>query len=94
MRGLTSLGAPASGHSLLANIRRNTQFTGVSPLPDMITRVYAIHFLTHGGDVFAVEWVQAADDEAAQQHAKRLRTPFGKGHEIWEGDRLVAKMDY
>jgi hypothetical protein len=57
-------------------------------------KVYGIRFLTHGGDVFAVEWVQVENDEAAKKHALRLRTRFGKGHEIWEGNRLVEKFDY
>lgn len=60
----------------------------------VIMKTYGIHFLTHGGDVFAVEWVRAEDDEGAQKHGERLRTRFGKGHEVWEGNRLVAKVDY
>jgi hypothetical protein len=57
-------------------------------------KLYGIHFLTHGSDVFAVELVSAENDEAAKKQADRLRTRFGKGHEIWDGDRLVEKVDY
>ncbi len=93
MRGLRSTGA-SFGPFVSGEYPKETAFKSLSPLTSTVMRVYAIHFLTHGGDVFAVEWVQAENDEAAQRHAQRLRTRFGKGHEIWEGDRLVAKTDY
>ena len=51
--------------------------------------------MTHGNDVFGVEQFEAEHDEAAKKHANRvLRTNFGKGHEIWHGDRLVHREIY
>jgi len=62
--------------------------------PKQNMKLYGIHFLTHGNDIFAVEWVNAECDEAAKKQAERLRTGFGKGHEIWDHDRLVDKVNY
>lgn len=57
-------------------------------------KLYGVHFLTHGDNVFAVDWVRAENDEAAKKQADGLRTRFGKGYEIWDNDRLVEKADY
>ena len=56
---------------------------------------YFVHFMTHGGKVFGSERFAAGDDQSAVEYARtRLKSPFGKGHEIWQGDRLVHQEDY
>jgi hypothetical protein len=57
--------------------------------------LYDIRFITHGDDVFSSTRFEAEHDEAAKDHANRqLRSGIGKGHEIWDGDRLVHREIY
>ena len=57
--------------------------------------LYRAHFFTHAGERFGAETFQAEDDDRAIKHARqKLRSPWGMGHEIWEGDRLVHREVY
>jgi hypothetical protein len=57
--------------------------------------LYEARFIDHNDDVFATQLFGAENDGAAQDYAhKRLKTPFGKGHEVWQGDRLVHREIY
>lgn len=57
--------------------------------------LYEARFIDHPDEVFATQVFGADHDEAAKAYANRmLRTRFGKGHEIWHGDRLVHKELY
>jgi hypothetical protein len=57
--------------------------------------LYHIRFLTHSNDPFGEERFYAQDDKLAIAHArKRLSSPFGMGHEIWEQRRLVHREIY
>ena len=56
---------------------------------------YLAQFLTHADEIFGVAHFAAEDDEAAISYANgKLATGIGKGHEIWEGDRLVHTQIY
>jgi hypothetical protein len=56
---------------------------------------YRADFLTHGNLVFGSADFEAEHDEAAKAHAeKHLRTGIGRGHEIWQGSRLVHREIY
>jgi hypothetical protein len=71
----------------MQNPRRNAK------LPQMA--LYEARFLTHGNEVFGREQFEAEHDDAARDYTNRvLRTPVGKGHEIWHGDRLVHREIY
>lgn len=51
---------------------------------------YHVIYLTHGDDVYGHTSFDASNDEAAKEHARQfLRSPFGKGYEIWQGERLI-----
>ena len=57
--------------------------------------LYRAHFLNHGGHVFSVTHFDAEDDDGAKAYAaERLQSTFGKGYEIWHGDRLVHVENY
>lgn len=57
--------------------------------------LYEARFIDHGGRVFGREPFEAEHDDAAKSYANRmLKTGFGKGHEIWRGDRLVHREIY
>lgn len=56
---------------------------------------YRAKFLTHGERVYDVSDFEAKNDEAAIAYAVNvLSAKIGKGHEIWQGDRLVHKEEY
>ena len=57
--------------------------------------LYRARFLTHGDQVFHVDYFDAEHDEAAIAHAARVfRYGIGKGYEIWHDDRLVHVESY
>jgi hypothetical protein len=57
--------------------------------------LYSAHFLSHTDETLGVQHYQAADDDTAIRYASDvLRSPWGKGHEIWQGDRLVHREVY
>jgi hypothetical protein len=41
--------------------------------------------------VASAEWIEAASDEIAIANAERLSG--GRASELWQGNRLVARMD-
>jgi hypothetical protein len=56
---------------------------------------YRTHYQTHGGTSFGVQQFVARDDAAAIEYAsKKLRSPWGMGHEIWQEQRLVHREIY
>ena len=57
--------------------------------------LYEARFFTHGNQIFGSANFTAAHDDAAKEHAnKHLRSGIGKGHQIWEGERLVHTEIY
>ena len=57
--------------------------------------VYEARFFTHGGQAFGSAKFEADHDDDAKEYAnQRLRSGIGKGHEIWQGDRLVHREIY
>jgi hypothetical protein len=56
---------------------------------------YEVRYLTHAGSVYGQERFRAADDHSAVIHARtKLSSPFGKGHEVWNGARRVHSEVY
>lgn len=67
-----------------------TRSTYCDPMPE-----YRAQFFKHSGQPFGGERFHAANDEAAIRFARsQLMSPWGKGHEIWQGDRLVHRELY
>ena len=57
--------------------------------------VYEARFIDHRNKVFGKQSFEAEHDEAAKDYANRnLKTRFGKGHEIWHGERHVHTEIY
>lgn len=57
--------------------------------------VYRIRFLTHGDERFGAEQFEADSDQSAISQALRNhKSPWGRGHEIWQGERLVHVETY
>ncbi len=57
--------------------------------------LYQVRFLAHSEEVFGREQFEAEDDASAIEHARqRLKSPWGKAHEIWHADRLVHRENY
>jgi hypothetical protein len=57
--------------------------------------VYEAKFLTHSNTVFSTVRFRAVHDEAAMKHVNvALRTSIGKGHEIWQDNRLIHQETY
>lgn len=56
---------------------------------------YEVRFLNHADAVFGTETFRAKDDAHAIERARTVyRSPVGKGHEIWQGERLVHMEAY
>ena len=56
---------------------------------------YKVRFFNHGDHTVGSVSLDADTDANAQHYAAQiLRSPFGRGHEIWEGDRLVHREIY
>jgi len=56
---------------------------------------YRAHYLTQSGEIFGGEYFQASDDKSAIEFARKsLGSPWGSGHEIWRGERLVHREKY
>ena len=56
---------------------------------------YRIHFFTHSGEIFGGQHFGADNDKSAIEVAsKTFRSPWGKGHEVWHGSRLVHREEY
>ena len=57
--------------------------------------LYRAHFFTHSGDRFGGEDFHAENDENAIEYARRnLSSPWGRGHDIWQGNRHVHREIY
>jgi hypothetical protein len=52
---------------------------------------YRLYCLDGAGKVAAAEWIEADDDEEAMAIAKE--THDGEHCELWQGARLVARLD-
>ena len=56
---------------------------------------YIAKFVDHEDHVFGRHPFEAENDQAAIELANRLlKTRLGKGHEIWQDDRLVHREIY
>lgn len=51
---------------------------------------YRLYRLDGAGKIVSAEWVDAADDAAAAQHARERALPVTC--EMWERNRLVARI--
>lgn len=57
--------------------------------------LYEARFIDFRGEVFSSQPFSADHDEGAKGYAQKiLKTRFGKGHEVWDGQRLVHKETY
>ena len=63
-----------------------TSLTGGCALPN-----YRLYRLDGAGKIVSAEWVDAADDAAAEQHARDRDLPVTC--EMWERNRLVARVE-
>jgi hypothetical protein len=52
---------------------------------------YRLYRLDGAGKIVSAEWVEAADDKAAETHARDLALPVTC--EMWERNRLVARIE-
>ncbi|MBV9527361.1 hypothetical protein [Sphingomonas sp.] len=52
---------------------------------------YRLYRLDGTGKIVSAEWVEAADDDAAAQHARDQDLPVTC--EMWERNRLVARIE-
>lgn len=52
---------------------------------------YRLYCLDGANKVASAEWVEADDDEAAIEVAKQMHE--GRHCELWQGRRLVARLD-
>ena len=52
---------------------------------------YRIYCLDGANQVASAEWIEADDDQAAIETAKD--THGGKECELWQGRRLIARLD-
>jgi hypothetical protein len=56
---------------------------------------YTVRFLTHGDQIFGQDLFEAENDGAAIRHCnQKLKSPLGKGHEIWQDNRMVHRQIY
>ena len=56
---------------------------------------YKVRFFNHGNHTVGSVSFNADTDANAQHYAAQvLRSPFGRGHEIWEAERLVHREVY
>jgi hypothetical protein len=54
--------------------------------------LYRVHFVDHGDNVYATEYVEHDDDESAIKAAHRLNVPsIGAGFDVWDDERLVHR---
>ena len=57
--------------------------------------LYQAWFIDHRDEVFAAQPFSAENDQAAREYGSRvLKTGFGRGYEIREGERLVYREIY
>lgn len=57
--------------------------------------LYEARFIDHRGEVSGTQLFGAEHDQAAKDYANRvLKRPQGKGHQIWQGGRLVHTEFY
>ena len=57
--------------------------------------LYQVRFFNHGDHTVGSDTLRAASDEDAILRARiRFTSPFGRGHEIWDGERLVHREIY
>lgn len=52
---------------------------------------YRVYCLDGAGKVASAEWIEASDDEAAIEDVRQ--THEGEKCELWEGRRLIARLD-
>jgi hypothetical protein len=56
---------------------------------------YEVRYFNHGNHLCGSQPFEAENDIAAIRHCKeKLKSPFGKGHEIWQDERFVYRESY
>ena len=54
--------------------------------------LYRLHFVDHGDNVYATEYLEHEDDESAIEAARRMNVPsIGAGFDLWDDERLVHR---
>jgi hypothetical protein len=54
--------------------------------------LYRVHFVDHGDNVYATEYLEHDDDESAIEAAHRMNVPsIGAGFDLWDDERLVHR---
>jgi hypothetical protein len=53
---------------------------------------YRLYCLDDSGHISVAEWIEAVDDEDAARKAREIDCNALKC-EVWQGERLVAKLD-
>ena len=54
--------------------------------------LYRVHFVDHGDNVYATEYVEHEDDASAIEAAHRMNVPsIGAGFDLWDDERLVHR---
>lgn len=57
--------------------------------------LYKLRYFNHGDFTVGTDHFRAGSDDEAIRYARdMLKTPFGRGHEIWDGERLVHRELY
>ena len=57
--------------------------------------LYEVRFFNHGDHTIGSDRFHAENDDVAKRYtASMLQSPFGHGHEIWDGERLVHRELY
>lgn len=52
---------------------------------------YRVYCLDGAGKVWAAEWIEAANDSAALEHARQFKDAVRC--EVWHGQRLVGRVE-
>jgi hypothetical protein len=54
--------------------------------------LYRLHFVDHGDNVYATEYLENDDDESAIEASHRMNVPsIGAGFDLWDDERLVHR---
>jgi hypothetical protein len=61
--------------------------SGCVRMPD-----YRLYCVDGAGDIGLADWIEAADDEAAIAKAREMK-PDAQSYEVWQKNRLVAKLN-
>ena len=53
---------------------------------------YRVHFVDHGDNIYAAEYLEHGDDDSAIEAAHRMNVPrIGAGFDLWDDELLVHR---